>query len=185
MQYSRVYRRRFFLMRCLLLSIRIEELRKLPFLQATPIPVGRLRRHHRPHTCHASSQNTTTLTTPYFIYFIAGPFTSYYGISNFNIHRCPLIASQTLSLKKPSVSRRPSHHGQQFQSSTSTPTTFIITHPPTKHRAHEARRAASTRGQTGGGVEGLEMDSCSGMTERRMRQCTLVSPMNFHWLADS
>ena len=60
-------------MRCLLLSIRIEERCKLPFLQVTPISVGRLRRHHRNHTCHTSAQNATTSTTPYFVYFLPEP----------------------------------------------------------------------------------------------------------------
>ena len=60
------------------------------------------------------------------------PFTSYYIISTFSTHSRPHPVLSTLSSTKPSVSRRPSFYVQYFQSSTSTPTVFVIIHPPPK-----------------------------------------------------
>ena len=63
-----------------------------PLFKGTPMPVGRLRLHHRPHICRTGGKTMTTSVTPYFVPFPAGPipprssfcpFTSYYRIFNF------------------------------------------------------------------------------------------------------
>ena len=95
--------------------------RELPPLKVTPIPVRRLRHHHRSYTCHADVQTTTTSTTPSFVRLPAGPipsqklslspFTPYYR--NFNIesiHSFPLPVHRTpLSTKSSTLRCQPFH----------------------------------------------------------------------------
>ena len=126
----------------------------------TAFSTGHADSHGPPPTSSQTSHwsyrraNTTTSTTPYFVYFLAGSIRPRSLLVVLQ-HLKPLLTLISASrpadliIKEPSAPRSLSFSGQKFQSSKSTPTTFIITRLPTKHRAYEARRAASTRGYTG------------------------------------
>ena len=123
----------------------------------TAFSTGHADSHGPPPTSSQTSHwsyrraNTTTSTTPYFVYFLAGsirPRSLLVVLQHLKPQLTLISASHPadLIIKEPPAPRSSSFSGQQFQSSTSTPTTFIITRPPTKHRAYEAQRAASTSG---------------------------------------
>ena len=116
--------------------------RELPLLNVTPIPVRRLRRHHRSYSCYADVQITTTFTTPSFVRLPAGPipsqkfslspFTPYCRIFNFeSIHLCLLPVNRTPLSTKSSISCHQPFHP--------------VLPPPPPSRSNKHFRSVTTR----------------------------------------
>ena len=74
---------------------------ELLLLQVTSISVGRLRSHHRLHIYHTRAQNTTTLTTSYCVYFLAGqirPQTLHVVLYHLNLQHTLTSASRPVNV---------------------------------------------------------------------------------------